>query len=211
MFSGNFLAACQPESRTVSRAPVYHILWVRSFRGHTISGRGFNLFKPLRRHFRATPSVSRAAIPATETPRLKRSTIDSAVSSAAQDRLESPPNRKFPNCVLHAGLETPRPPGEDRGRLKSSKNHHSTDHVFQKGKSTRESRRGKVDAVHFSGKSRPRARRPASDHLPPSSGQPSEPCSGVSVIAVPGLDPGIGIHMVQPPTNPNPSGARRPA
>jgi hypothetical protein len=41
--------------RTVSRAPVYQIWWVRRFRGHTISGRWFNLFKPLRRHFRATP------------------------------------------------------------------------------------------------------------------------------------------------------------
>jgi hypothetical protein len=44
-----------PESHTASRAPVYHILWVRVFRDHTISGRGFNLFKPLRRHFRAIP------------------------------------------------------------------------------------------------------------------------------------------------------------
>jgi hypothetical protein len=49
------LAARQPESRTASRAPVYQILWVRVFRDHTISGRGYNLFKPLRRHFRATP------------------------------------------------------------------------------------------------------------------------------------------------------------
>ena len=29
------------------------MLWVRDFGDHTISGRGFNLFKPLRRHFRA--------------------------------------------------------------------------------------------------------------------------------------------------------------
>jgi hypothetical protein len=36
-------------------APAYQILWVRGFRAHTISGRGFNLFKALRRHFRATP------------------------------------------------------------------------------------------------------------------------------------------------------------
>jgi len=49
------IIARQPESRTASRAPVYQILWVRGFRDHTISGRGFNLFKPLRRHFRATP------------------------------------------------------------------------------------------------------------------------------------------------------------
>ena len=48
------LAARQPD-RARPAAPVYHILWVRVFRDHTISGRGFNLFKPLRRHFRATP------------------------------------------------------------------------------------------------------------------------------------------------------------
>ena len=41
------LTAHQPESRTVSHAPVYHILWVQGFRAHTISGRGFNVFKPL--------------------------------------------------------------------------------------------------------------------------------------------------------------------
>ena len=49
-----------PESRTVNRAPVYHILWSRGFRATTISGRGFNLFKPLRRHFEATPFCRRA-------------------------------------------------------------------------------------------------------------------------------------------------------
>jgi hypothetical protein len=43
------------ELRTVSRAPVYYILWVRGFRDPTISGREFNLFNLLRRHFRATP------------------------------------------------------------------------------------------------------------------------------------------------------------
>ena len=37
------LAARQPESRTVGRAPEYQILWVRGFRDHTNSGRGFNL------------------------------------------------------------------------------------------------------------------------------------------------------------------------
>ena len=49
-----------------SRAPVYQILWVGAFRDATISGRGFNLIKPLRRHFRTTPFClvpSRAAIP----------------------------------------------------------------------------------------------------------------------------------------------------
>ena len=57
-----------PEPPPASRAPAYQMLWVRGFRGHTISGRGFNLFKALRRHFRAVlPSASRAAIPADET------------------------------------------------------------------------------------------------------------------------------------------------
>src|SRR5271163_1617646 len=58
-----------PESRTVNRAPVYHILWSRGFRDTTISGRGSNLSKPLRRHFEPTPfcrPAPRAAIPATE-------------------------------------------------------------------------------------------------------------------------------------------------
>jgi hypothetical protein len=42
--------------RTLGRPrAVYQILWVRGFIDPTISGRGFNLFKPLRRHFRATP------------------------------------------------------------------------------------------------------------------------------------------------------------
>jgi hypothetical protein len=49
------LAARRPETHAVSRAPVYHILWVRGFRAPTISRPGFNLFKPLRRHFGATP------------------------------------------------------------------------------------------------------------------------------------------------------------
>jgi hypothetical protein len=31
------------------------MLWLLGFRDHTISGRGFNLFKRLRRHFRAVP------------------------------------------------------------------------------------------------------------------------------------------------------------
>ena len=53
-FFCNFLAARQPESPMVSRATGYQMLWVRGFRDHTISRRGFNLFKPLRRHFPAT-------------------------------------------------------------------------------------------------------------------------------------------------------------
>ncbi len=60
------LGARQPEPRTAGRAPAHQMLWVRGYRGHTISGRGFNLIKRLRRHFRATPLAvqpSRAAIP----------------------------------------------------------------------------------------------------------------------------------------------------
>ena len=48
------LAACEPEPRM--RQPrwiPYRILGVEASQGHTISGRGFNLFKPLRRHFRS--------------------------------------------------------------------------------------------------------------------------------------------------------------
>jgi hypothetical protein len=65
----NFLGTPKPphlckSERPVRRAPVYHILWLRGFRDHTISGPGFNLFKSLRRHFRATgqlrPSLTMA-------------------------------------------------------------------------------------------------------------------------------------------------------
>jgi len=38
-----------------SAGMVYQMLWIRGFRGHTISRRGFNLFKVLRRPFRTTP------------------------------------------------------------------------------------------------------------------------------------------------------------
>jgi hypothetical protein len=70
-----FLAARHPESRTVGRAPAYQILWVRGFRDHTNLGRGFNLFKPLRRHFRATPFCRRGRAdlgPMRQTPTLLR-------------------------------------------------------------------------------------------------------------------------------------------
>src|SRR5277367_3110351 len=55
-----YIAARQPKWRTVGRAAAYQMLWVRGYRDHTISGRGFNLFKPLRRHFRATQRLSRS-------------------------------------------------------------------------------------------------------------------------------------------------------
>jgi hypothetical protein len=63
--------------RTVSRAAIYQILWVRGFRAHTISGRGFNYFKSLRRHFRATPFCGRPPAPRDG----NANTIDSALSS----------------------------------------------------------------------------------------------------------------------------------
>ena len=85
------LSSCgsQPGSRTVGGGRVYQTLWVRRLRDSTISGLGFNLFKPLRRYFRAIPfccQPSRAAIAATETARFKRSTIGSAVSSGTTVR-----------------------------------------------------------------------------------------------------------------------------
>jgi hypothetical protein len=57
-YAPRFQSMLEPE-RTVSRAPVYQMLWLRGVRGHTISGAGFNLFKPLRRQFRATQVLSR--------------------------------------------------------------------------------------------------------------------------------------------------------
>jgi hypothetical protein len=62
---------------------VYHILWVRGSRAHTISGRGFNLFKPLRRHFRATPfcrQVYNAGI--VSVPNARRAFLDGAAIPA---------------------------------------------------------------------------------------------------------------------------------
>ena len=79
------LASRQPESRTLSRAPVYQILWVRAFRDHTISRPGFNLIKSLRRHSPATRfpvRFSRAEIPASEAPRLE---IDDRLGDLCQD------------------------------------------------------------------------------------------------------------------------------
>ena len=58
---------------------MYHILWVRRFRDHTNPGRRFNLFKPLRRHFRAASVLPYGSLaPAIRRPkrlRFKRSTI----------------------------------------------------------------------------------------------------------------------------------------
>jgi len=143
MFSVIFSQLVSRSRARSAARPVYHILWVRSFRGHTISRRGFNLFKPLRRHFPATPISLSRHDPATETPRLKRSTIDSTVSSWRRRRnglSHPPPYRKFPNCVLHAGLKTPRPPGQDRGGLKMD---HNTHPVFRKDN------RQKIDAIKW--------------------------------------------------------------
>jgi len=62
---------------------VDYILWVRGFRDPTISGRGFNLFKPLRRHFRATPfcrQVYNAGI--VSVPNARRAFLDGAAIPA---------------------------------------------------------------------------------------------------------------------------------
>ena len=76
------LAARQPESRTVSRARVPHLV-VRGFRAHTISRRGFNPFKLFAAPFPGDSlSCHQPLAPATETPRSKRSTIRSAISDA---------------------------------------------------------------------------------------------------------------------------------
>ncbi len=57
-------------------ASSYQILGVRRFLGHTISGRGFNPFKPLRRHSgrpRLAARLSRAPTSATQRPQFNRS------------------------------------------------------------------------------------------------------------------------------------------
>ena len=55
-------------ARGQPRGP-YHILWVRGFRAHTISRPQFNHFKPLRRHFRATPSCRQPLAPRSQRPK----------------------------------------------------------------------------------------------------------------------------------------------
>jgi hypothetical protein len=80
-----------PESHTASRAPVYHILWVRVFRDHTISGRGFNLFKPLGRQFRAN-SVLPSGPVAPRSRRPKR-----LGSKDRRSARRSPPGRRCRN------------------------------------------------------------------------------------------------------------------
>jgi hypothetical protein len=85
------IAARQGESRRVSRAPVYHILWVPGFRDHTISRRGFNLFKRLRRHFRhfpATPCCPQRFAPRSRRPRR-------VGSKDRRSARRPPPGRRF--------------------------------------------------------------------------------------------------------------------
>jgi hypothetical protein len=60
---------------------VYQILWVRGFRDPTISGRGFNLFKPLRRHFRAA-SVLPSGPPSPRSRRARRRAFGRPVEPA---------------------------------------------------------------------------------------------------------------------------------
>jgi hypothetical protein len=55
------LALVQRESRTVSRATVYQILWVRGFRAHTFFGAQIQSFQPVTAPFPGElPSASRA-------------------------------------------------------------------------------------------------------------------------------------------------------
>ena len=113
------------------------------FRGHTISGRGFNLFKPLRRHFRANSVSLSHRDPGDRNASAQKidDRLDGLLRAAAQERLGSHPQiASFQTVVLHAGLETPRPPGEDRGRPKTTKNTIACVMVFQKEKSTQKNR-----------------------------------------------------------------------
>jgi hypothetical protein len=80
------LAAGQGESRTVSRAPVDQ-MWVRGFRGHSISRRGFNHVNPLRRHFPAPPFCRQALTPRSRQP--------PAVSSGRRKRTDIERLRNF--------------------------------------------------------------------------------------------------------------------
>ena len=69
---------CHPSALRAhgERTPVFHILWPRSFRDHTIFGRGFNIINTLWRHFRATRSCRQVLLALrsrqTERPRLKK-------------------------------------------------------------------------------------------------------------------------------------------
>ena len=131
----NFPAACQPESRTVSRAPLYHILWVRRLSSPYHFRARIQSFQAVAAPFPGdSVSLSRRD-PGDRNASAQKidDRLDGLLRAAAQERLGSHPQiASFQTVVLHAGLETPRPPGEDRGRPKSYKKHHSCLLVFPK-------------------------------------------------------------------------------
>ena len=104
----------------MSHAPVYQMLGVRDFGGHTIFGRGFNLFKPLRRHFRATPIccqvLSRRGPGKKFVERLgelrQRSALERRVEEATLQRfaIASPFARKSARRGWTRSIERPAPP-----------------------------------------------------------------------------------------------------
>ena len=90
------------------------MLWVRGFRAPTISRRGFNVFKPLRRHLPATPSCRQPLAPRSRRPK----------RSFAMLLDLRPPGRKsrLPNsCSSEFKKAAPSRPGSGGG-LKSPEN-----------------------------------------------------------------------------------------
>jgi hypothetical protein len=81
--------------RTFGRAPVYQILYLQGPRGHTIPGRGFNLFKALRRHFRATPFCRQV---------LSRRD-DPGDGNASAKKIDDPPRRSPPEGGAGTNIE----------------------------------------------------------------------------------------------------------
>jgi hypothetical protein len=79
------MLAALSRSASSRRAPVHQILWLQGFRDHTISGLGFNLFNPLRRHFRSTPFCSSPLAPRSRRPKRLGSRICSRASSRGRD------------------------------------------------------------------------------------------------------------------------------
>src|SRR5271170_1831224 len=129
------LAVRQPEPRTVSCPPVYQILWVRGFRAHTIPGRGFNLFKPLRRHFRATPFCRQALSRRDPGDRRLGVTQHCYISPS------SPRPSKFTNInvisplVLRTPPEQAARPADPSGSRRTAYTHGNINSVFPKEKS----------------------------------------------------------------------------
>ena len=124
--SSTEVAHGQPRARVPHRveAPA-------AIRGHTISGRGFNLFKPLRRHFRATPfcrqvlsrrdpddrnapvqSVDRRAPAARAAPPVRRPHRRTSSPSCERNAVQSRPHRprELLEVVTHASRLPALPP-----------------------------------------------------------------------------------------------------